>query len=302
MPQRFRFGYQVSTGTELNVVEAGRRVEAAGFDIFLVSDHVGPGRSPLPQLAAVAATTSTLRIGTFVLNSDMRNPVQLAWEATTLDHLSNGRFELGLGAGHTPHEYSQTGISLLRAAGRKAALLERVEILRRLLDGETVDWDGTHHQLTGAHIDRTVQEQLPILVGGNGDTLLRHAARHANIIGLQGLGKTLEDGHRHTMQWTTEYLDDQIDFIRAEASGREIELNALVQVVVITDDAQTAEDDLVERVDGLTREALRSLPYILIGTVDQIVAKLRTCRDRWGISYFVVRELDNFAPVIAACR
>jgi hypothetical protein len=139
-------------------------------------------------------------------------------------------------------------------------------------------------------------------VGSNGDTLLRHAARHANIIGLQGLGKTLEDGHRHTMQWTTEYLDDQIDFIRAEASGREIELNALVQVVVITDDAQTAEDDLVERVDGLTREALRSLPYILIGTVDQIVAKLRTCRDRWGISYFVVRELDNFAPVIAACR
>ena len=104
------------------------------------------------------------------------------------------------------------------------------------------------------------------------------------------------------MQWTTEYLDDQIDFIRAEASGREIELNALVQVVVITDDAQTAEDDLVERVDGLTREALRSLPYILIGTVDQIVAKLRTCRDRWGISYFVVRELDDFAPVIAACR
>ena len=82
MPQRFRFGYQVLTGADLNVVDAGRRVEAAGFDIFLVSDHVGPGRSPLPQLAAVAATTSTLRIGTFVLNSDMRNPVQLAWEAT----------------------------------------------------------------------------------------------------------------------------------------------------------------------------------------------------------------------------
>jgi probable F420-dependent oxidoreductase len=302
MPQPFRFGYQVSTGAELDVVDAGRRAEDAGFDILLVSDHVGPGRSPLPQLAAVAATTSALRIGTFVLNSDMRNPVQLAWEATTLDHLSNGRFELGLGAGHASHEYSETGIELLPAAGRKAALVERVEILRRLLDGGTVDWDGTHHQLTGAHIDRTVQEQLPILVGGNGDTLLRQAARHANIIGLQGLGKTLEDGHRHTMKWTIEHLDHQVDFIRVEASGRDIELNALVQVVVITDDAQTAEDNLLKRVDGLTRDALRALPYILIGTVDEIVAKLHACRDRWGISYFVVRELDDFVPVIAACR
>jgi alkanesulfonate monooxygenase SsuD/methylene tetrahydromethanopterin reductase-like flavin-dependent oxidoreductase (luciferase family) len=211
-------------------------------------------------------------------------------------------FELGLGAGHTPHEYTETGIDLLPAAGRKAALLERVEILRRLLDGETVDWYGAHHQLIGAKIDRSVQEQLPILVGGNGDALLRHAARHANSIGLQGFGKTLEDGHRHTVQWTIEHLDQQVDFIRAEASGRKIELNALVQVVIITDDAQTAEDGLLERVDGLTRDALRALPYILIGTVAEIAAKLHACRHRWGISYFVVRELDEFAPVIAACR
>ena len=155
MPQRFRFGYQVSTGTELNVVEAGRRVEAAGFDIFLVSDHV---------------------------------------------------------------------------------------------------------DLADRHVRAQLRHAQPgaTRVGSNGGTLLRHAARHTNIIGLQGLGRTLEDGHRYTMQWTTEYLDDQIDFIRAEASGREIELNALVQVVVITDDAQTAEDDLVERVDSLTRDALRS--------------------------------------------
>lgn len=302
MTRPFRFGYQVSTGAELDVVDAGRRAEAAGFDILLVSDHVGPGRSPLPQLAAVAATTSTLRIGTFVLNSDMRNPVQLAWESTTLDHLSDGRFELGLGAGHTPHEYAETGVDLLPAAGRKAALLERVEILRRLLDGETVDWDGTHHQLTGAKIDRSAQDQLPILVGGNGDALLRYAARYANIIGLQGLGKTLGDGHRHTVKWTCEHLDHQVDFIYAEASGRDIELNALVQVVEITDDAQAAEDALLDRVDGLTRDDLRAIPYILIGTVSEIVAKLHACRDRWGINYFVVRELENFAPVIAACR
>lgn len=300
----FRFGLQTTTGQEVDIVDTGRRAEATGFDVMLASDHVGPGRAPLPMLAAVAATTTTLRLGTLVLNADMRNPVQLAWDVTTIDHLSGGRFELGLGAGHSPHEYAETGIELRPAAVRKAAMAEQVEIIRRLLDGETVDWDGEHHRLAGAHVDRAVQQRLPILVGGNGDALLSHAARHADIIGLQGLGRTREDGHRHDVKWGADHLDAQVACIRAAAGDRadELELNALVQVVVVTDDAAGATDELCARNDGLDPVDLAQTPYVLIGSVNQIVEKLYRCRERWGISYFVVRALDAFAPVIAAAR
>lgn len=308
----FRFGWQITQADESasapsGPLDAARRAEACGFDIILSSDHVGAGDSPIPQLAAIAAATSTIRVGTFVLNADMRNPVQLAWEVATVQRMSGGRFELGLGAGHTPHEYAETGIELLAPTIRKQALAERIEILRRLLDGDEVDWAGKHHRLAGASIGTAGPEHVPILVGGNGDALLAHAARHADIIGLQGLGRTLDDGHRHTVKWTTEHLDAQVDHIRRSAGDRfaEIELNALVQVVTITDDPNVAADaraGLLERVDGLSADQIDQLPYVLIGSVEEVVEKLHRCRERWGISYFAVRELEAFTPVIDACR
>ncbi len=300
----FRFGYQITSEGEADPTGTARRAEAIGFDTFLVADHVGPGLAPMPVLSAVAAVTSTIRLGTFVLNADMRNPVQLAWEAATLDRLSEGRFELGLGAGHTPQEYVATGIEMQPPAARKAALAERVEILRRLLDGETVDHDGEFHRLGAASVDRSAQPRLPILVGGNGEALLRHAGAHADIIGLQGLGRTLDDGHRHDVDWTPARLDEQIAQVRAGAGDRfgDVELNALVQRVVITDDAGPAIEQLCAAVDGLDPDDVVQIPYVLIGSVEEIVAKIRACRERWGISYFAVRALDEFQPVIAALR
>ncbi len=299
----FRFGWQITGEHEVAPIEAARRAESIGFDIFLASDHVGPGDAPLPLLSAVAASTTTLRVGTFVLNSDMRNPVQLAWEAATLQRHSGGRFELGLGAGHTPHEYAHTGIELHAPAVRKAALMERVEIIRRLLDGDTVTWAGDHHHVTGAHIGPQ-GTRVPMLVGGNGDALLAHAARYADTIGLQGLGQTQQDGHSHRVKWTAAHLDAQVAHVRsaAAAHGTSPELNALVQVVNITNDSSAAEAEVLRRVAGLTAEDLAVIPYVLIGSVGEIVEKLHMCRERWGITYFAVRELDGFAPIIAGCR
>lgn len=304
MVRPLRFACQYARQNGWGPVAAAQRAEVAGFDVFTVSDHVGPGVAPMPTLAAVATATSTIRLGTFVLNATMRNPVQLAWEASTIDQLSAGRFELGLGAGHTPHEYAETGIQRLPAVQRKAQLAEQVEIVRDLLDGETVDHDGEHHRLRGASIDRSVQERLPILVGGNGAALLEHAGAHADIIGLQGLGRTLEDGHRHEVKWTVRHLEEQVEQVRSGAGARfpELELNALVQVVNVTEDAAAATADLVGRVDGLTAEDVEATPYALIGTIDEIVAKIEQCRERWGISYFTVREIDGFAPVLDALR
>jgi probable F420-dependent oxidoreductase len=302
MTKRIRFGYQISGAQEADPVAAAGRAEQLGFDTFLVADHVGPGRSPMPMLAAVAAATDKIRLGTLVLNVAMRNPVQLAWEAVTLDHLSGGRFELGLGAGHTPQEYAATGLSLDRPAVRKARLAAQVEIIRRLMDGETVDYTGDHYTLAAAKIDRSV-ERVPILVGGNGASLLAHAGAHADIIGLQGLGRTHDDGHRHDVKWATAHLDAQVEQIRAGAGNRfdDIELSALVQVVDMTD-RREATIAQVCRVLEMTLDDVGAVPYVLVGTVDEVVEKIKACRERWGITYFTVRDLDSFAPVIDAFR
>ena len=302
MTRPLRLGHQLSARVEGSPIESGRRAEELGFDIVLAGDHVGSGTAPLPTLAAIAAVTTTVRLGTLVLNNDMRNPVQLAWEVASLDVLSGGRVELGLGAGHTPQEYAATGIERSAAGVRKQRLAESVEIVRRLLDGELVDHIGAHYRLDRARIERSQQDRLPILVGGNGASLLRHAGAHADIIGFQGLGRTHHDGYRHDVDWRSARLDEQIEQVRDGAGDRfdDLEFNALVQVVQITDDREEALARICERVHGLTIEDARETPYLLVGTVDEIVDHMMTCNERWRISYFAVRELDDFAPVLRA--
>jgi probable F420-dependent oxidoreductase len=299
-----RFGFQLNPEHEHDPVAAAQRAEELGFDVVLLSDHVGPGISPLVTLAAMAQATTRIRLGTYVLNNDMRNPVQLAWEASTLDRLSGGRFELGIGAGHTPQEYDHVGLHQDQPQVRKARLAESVEIMRRLLDGELVDFDGEHYQTRGAKLDRSVQARLPIMVAGNGSALLGHAGAHADIIGLQGLGKTHEDGHSHAAKWDPAHLDRQVEQIRIGAadSPRSVELNALVQFAEVTDDRDAKYAEIAARVKGLTLEHAAQTPYILVGTVDEIVDQILGHRERWGITYFGVRTLDDFGPVIAALQ
>lgn len=301
---RLRFGYQLSEDDASSPVAVARRAEELGFDVVLVSDHVGPGLSPVVALSAMAQVTERIRLGTLVLNNDMRNPVQLAWEAATLDRLSQGRFELGVGAGHTPQEYAATGIRFEDPRVRKARLMESIEVIRRLVDGEAVTYHGEHVHVDEAQIDASHQQHLPILVGGNGAALLGHAGAHADIVGLQGLGRTRPDGHRHAAKWDPAWLTAQIDQVRNGAGDRfvDLELNALVQVTQITEERTAALRQVCERVEGLTVEHADLIPYLLIGTVDEIVEKISACHARWGVSYFVVGELETFAPVIAAFR
>jgi probable F420-dependent oxidoreductase len=304
MTHPFRFGLQVSSEYPDDPVEVARRAEDAGFDILLMGDHLGPESSPLATLAAISQATTSCRIGTLVLNADVRNPVQLAWETVTLDHLSGGRFELGLGAGHTPQEYSAMGIPFEPAKRRKRRLADTVEVVRRLVDGERIDFQGEFFHLEDAHVGRSVQDHLPLLVGGNGKALLAHAGAHADIVGLQGLGQTLEDGHRHSVRWSADWLDEQVEQIRAGAGAKfaHLELNALVQVLEVTHDQQTAIASICKRVPGLTPEDAKLIPYVLLGSVDEIVDQLELCRERWGISYFAVRDLDAFRPVMDTIR
>ena len=298
MSRPFRFGFQLSGDHADDPIVAARRAEELGFDVVLVSDHVGPGLAPMTTLAAIATATDRIRLGTFVLNNDMRNPVQLAWEAVSLDRLSGGRFELGLGAGHTPQEYVTTGIPMDPPAVRKARLVESLRVLRPLL-ARTDEADGG-----SGGVGRPVQDRVPLLVGGNGATLLGAAGEIADIIGLQGLGRTLEDGHRHEVKWTAAHLDDQIGQVRAGAGDRfaDLELNALVQFFSITDDREAGLREITDRWPTLSIDDASVIPYLMIGSIDEIVGHVHACRDRWGITYFVVRALDDFAPILDAFR
>lgn len=292
--------------------DVARAAEEAGFRRLYCADHPGSIASPMLALAAAAAVTSRIELGPLVLNTGLREPFDIAADAATLDLLSQGRAVLGLGAGHTPAEWTQLGRPYPSAADRVARCIEAVEIVAELLAGHALSFDGTHIQLPDpvqlTH-PRPVRSHVPLVLGGNGRVLLRHAARRAAIINLTGLGATGSDGHTHAPLWKPQHIDERLELIAANtAPGHTPTLEALVQRVWITDDAEADAEAMRSRLLGsgdshaLSTPDLLACPFVLIGTVAEIVAKLRTAaRDR-GITAYVVREpaLPEVATIRAA--
>ena len=299
----FRFGYQATSSDLSETVRSAQVAEEAGFDIFQVGDHVGVEPSALASLAAAALRTDRIRLGTLVLNNDLRHPVPLAQELATLDHLSGGRLEVGLGAGHSFTEYAAMGQAFDPPAVRKERLGESVEIVRALLEGRSVSHSGTHYRLNEATTLTPLQEHVPLLVGVNGRAALAHAVRHADIVAPTMLGRTREDGHHHDVRWEATRLDDTTASMRAAAEARwgAIELHALVQAVVVTDDRHGAATAIAGRTGIDVADAL-STPFLCLGTHAEIAEHLLVCRERWGFSYFSVRDVKAFAPVISRLR
>lgn len=301
----FRFGCQVPTdGDPTELRRQAIEAEAAGFDVLCTWDHLGENFSALAPLVAVAQWTQSIRLCPLVLNNDFHHPALLAQELATLDQLSDGRLEVGIGAGHSFTEYSAAGMDFDPPAVRKARLAESVEILRKLLDGETVTFSGEHYQLAGVRVLSTRQDRVPILVGVNGRTALAHAARHADTIGLTMMGRTLEDGQHHAVRWEPERLDSTVAWIAEHAGARsaQLELNALVQAVVVSDDRLGAAERVAADVSGLSAGDALTTPFLALGSHDEIADHLLMCRERWGISYFVFREIEDIAPVIERLR
>ena len=299
----FRFGYQFTGADVAQALEEAQRAEDAGYDIFQLGDHIGLEPSPLITLAAVAGVTHDMRLGTLVLNNDLRNPVALAQELATLDQISGGRLEVGIGAGHSFTEYRAMGLDFDGPALRKERLAESVEILRPLLDGASVTRQGRHYNLEGATVERTRQAHVPILVGVNGPTALAHAAWHADIVAPTMLGRTLADGQRHEVRWETERLDRTLESLRSSAGGLwpALEIHSLVQRVMVTPDRRQRATEVASRT-GMTVEDILATPYLCLGSPEEMAEHLLECRERWGISYYSVRSLEAFAPVIRLLR
>jgi probable F420-dependent oxidoreductase len=303
----FRFGLSALPGRSgAGVAEQARWAEDHGFSTLLVADHLTPQLlDPFPSLAAAACATTRLRVGTFVVNNDLRNPVLLARQAATLDLVSDGRFELGVGAGHMESEYLEAGIPFDRGRVRVERLAESVEVLKTLLAGEECTFDGTHYQVRGHRVPAPVQKpRPPLLIGGNGPRLHELAARQADAVGFVGFSH--RQGGREAVldDFSSEALGQQVARVRAAAGDRfgDLELNVLVQRAVLAKDPRAGAHELVTEGEWPDEEALLDSPYVLTGTPESIAEELIARRERYGISYIVVFESRggrDLAPVVA---
>lgn len=307
----FRFSLQVaSAGSRREWVDLVKRADDCGFDMIVTGDHLEQCFAPLLPLAAAAEVSDRLRLGVMVLNNDYHHPSLLARDLATLDLLSDGRVEVGIGAGHSKPEYERAGLRFDDAATRVDRLEEGVIVLRQLLGGDTVTFAGEHYRLTEERCEPApVQARIPLLVGGAGRRVHAIAARHADAVGFTGLGRVLDDGQRaKPARFSSRHVDEDVAALAVPAADRSapLELQALVQAVVVTDDAISAAAQIAAKyLPSLAPEHLLETPYMMVGSTDELVDKLLEHRERWGFSHYTVRReaLDHLAPVIAAlCR
>lgn len=302
----FRFGVNaLRAGSRAEWLDRARKIEDLGYAVMAVPDHLAERLAPLPALLSAASATKTLRVATTVLNNDFRHPVLLAREAATIDLLTDGRLELGMGAGYMKSEYEQAGLPFDLGAVRVERLAEAVAVVKRLFTGEPVTFAGRHYRVTDHVIyPRPVQQpRPPILIGGNGPRLLTLAANEADVIGLTGITFRRGGTSPDLSDCKSTVVDDRLRLIKEVAGDRveRLELNALVQRVIVTDARRRAAEDLARTWTALSADEILASPYALIGTVDEIVEDLEARRRRWGISYVLTHEpyLDALAPVVA---
>jgi len=306
-PRRpFRFGIQArSAMAGTTWPDLARKVEDLGYATLTVSDHLDDQLAPTPALMAAADATTTLRVGSLTYSNDYRHPVVLAKEAATIDVLSDGRFELGLGAGWMATDYDRAGIGLDRPGKRIERLEEALGIITALWSDQPCTFQGRHY--TVRDLDGTpkpVQKpRPPLLVGGGGRRLLNLAGRWADIIGLNlGLGAGHFD-ERAGPSATDQATLEKLGWIRQAAGERfdQIELHVRVHLGSIGDDRAALTETLAPRL-GLTAAEAHESPHVLVGPVGDVIEQCQARRERYGISYvgLGVEALDAFAPVVAA--
>jgi len=311
-PLRFGLHTALPRGTDFGAFAVS--VQDAGFEVLTIPDHLVGSVSPFAGAAAAAAATSRLHTGTLVLNNDLRHPVDLARETATIATISGGRFELGLGAGHMKSEYDAAGIPFDAGGTRVDRLIESVDVIRPLLAGEPVDVDGVHYRVhaDAGSLVAAPGVAVPLLIGGNGTRVLQLAGRVADIAGLAGFSHDRDATNVKLTHFDPAGLEDRIAVVSDAAADRfeEIELNALIQAVVVTEDRQQAADELAATFGGISGERLMTSPFVLLGTHEQMAETLVARQQRFGVSYWTVfdewvgREsaMPDIAKVIALLR
>ncbi|HEX8969452.1 MAG TPA: TIGR03621 family F420-dependent LLM class oxidoreductase [Chloroflexota bacterium] len=302
-PRRFRFGIVGRADTRAEWQDFARQAEDLGFSTLLIPDHFTAQFAPLPALMAAAAVTSRLRLGTSVLDNDFRQPAVLAKEAATVDVLTDGRFELGIGAGWSPADYTQTGIPFEAGQVRFDRLREAVHIIRSALSQPSVTFSGAHYQVEDLRVlPRPIQQpHPPLMIGASRRRMLTFAAQVADIVGLEDRQWPQRDLKARRIPVAN--AAEQVAIVRAAAGERfeHLELSMLLARISVTDRQRAAAEELAARLDLKPEQVLESAS-MLVGSPDAMVDQLQARRERLGISYYVVSRhaaLDGFAPVVA---
>jgi probable F420-dependent oxidoreductase len=304
----FRFAAQLSTTPDVTArswADQARRAEDLGYSTLLMPDHFGDQLAPVPALAAVAGATTTLRMGSLVFGNDYRHPVVLAKEAATLDVLSEGRFELSLGAGWMRSDYEQAGMTYDTPRVRVERFEEAVQVIQGLLhtDGP-FSFDGAYYQITEHALSpRPVQRPgPPLIIGGGGRRVLSFAARHADIVSINVNLREGTGGVETAPNASPERTREKVAWVREAAGERfdDLELNALIGFVMITDGAAGMAEAMAPAF-GISPDDALHIPLALLGTLDEMAEELEWRRQEYGISYWSIEAdcWEDLGPVVS---
>lgn len=302
--RRFRFGVNPHGAADAAAWTAvARKAEDLGYATLLVPDHLNPQLAPFSALAVAAAATTTLRIGTQVLCNEFRPPVVAAKELATLDVLSGGRLDWGMGAGWLPNDADALG-GLPTPSVRVDRLIESIGLMKDLFSGAAVQHDGEHYRvdLDGARPLPVQRPHPPLLVGGAQRRLLTFAGSVADIVSISPGLAARAFGPYEASIGVEANTDRQVGWVRSGAGDRfdQVELSVVAMPARVTDRPRDAAEEIAPNLGLTPDEALRSV-HVLLGSVDEICATLAARRERWGISNIVVPWgcADSFAPVVA---
>ena len=304
----FRFGVQASrAATRAEWVELARRVEANGYDVLTMPDHFTDQLAPVPALMCAADATDTLRIGALVWDNDYKHPVVLAKELASMDVLSDGRLEIGIGAGWMRTDYDHAGMTYDQPGVRVDRFVEGLAVMKGAFADGAFSYAGTHYTISGYDgLPKSVQRPWPpFLIGGGGKRVLGIAAREADIVGINGNMAAGHVGPEALASMTAASVDEKLGWVRAAAGDRfdDIELNVHVYMVNVTNERASTADGIAQML-GFTADQVLETPFALIGTPAQIADDLRARRERWGFSYVIVGadDIDSIAPVVAELK
>ena len=302
----FRFGIQASKANTRDLwVDLARRSEGNGYSCLTMPDHFDDQLAPVPALMTAANVTTTLRVGALVWDNDYKHPAVLAKELATMDVLSDGRLELGIGAGWMISDYEQMGIPYDSAKVRIDRFVEGLKIIKGAMAEGPFSFSGDHYTITNYNgTPKPVQAPCPpILIGGGGKRVLSIAAREADIVGINATMSAGVVGQHTFSTMTAEVVDEKVAIVRDAAGSRfnNIELNIRAFLVNITDDAKQAASGIASML-GVEQQMVEESPFALVGPTSKLIEDLLERRERWGFSYVIVGadDVDLFAPVVAA--
>jgi probable F420-dependent oxidoreductase len=302
--RRFRFGAEMMEALPgMSWPDSALRLESLGYSTLVVPDHLHEGLGPITAMATAVTATTTLKVAPMVLNIDLRHPAVLAREMASIDILSAGRLEVGLGAGYNPLDYQRAGIDMDPPGTRVDRLIEHATVLKSLWGEQPTTFEGVHYRIHD--LDGTPKPFTPggppLLVAGGGRRMLGFAAQHADIVGVNVALPSAPD-EATARDGLPASIDRKFEQIRQDAGDRfdDIEFTAWISICRVTDDGTAIAARLSARL-GAPADLVLASPFILVGTKEEIIDRLQARRERWGYSYFVVKQssIDEFAPIVA---